>query len=162
MQGEQVVGIIPLARTKTGFFSSKAYTLVFTTHRLILAEARKDLVDAEIARARAEAKAGGSGFLGQVGAQVKVSNRFGMHYAGWDPDSILAETPSNAAFGPADIRALKVDRRSRGVGSDDDIQQDYLHVTLETAAGKRTYDTDFEIPEIAAARALVAALLGPR
>jgi hypothetical protein len=162
MQGEQVVGVIPLARTKTGFFSSKAYTLVFTTSRLILAEARKDLVDAEVARSRAAAKAGGSGFLGQVGAQVKASNRYGMHYAGWDPEAILAETPSNVALAPPEIRALKVDRKSRGVGSDDDIQQDYLHVTLETAAGKRVYDTDAEIPDLAQARGLVAALLGPR
>jgi hypothetical protein len=162
MQGEQVVGIIPLAHTKTGFFSSKAYTLVFTTYRLILAEARKELVDAEVARSRAAAKAGGSGFLGQIGAQIKASNRFGMHYASWDPDAILAETASNVALAPPEIRVLKVDRKSRSVGTDDDIEQEYLHITLETASGKRTYDTDAEEPDVTAARSLVAGLLGPR
>jgi hypothetical protein len=162
MQGEQVVGVIPLARTKTGFFSSKAYTLVFTTYRLILAEARRDLVDAEVARMRAAAKAGGSGFLGQIGAQIKASNRFGQHYLGWDPDAILAETASNTALVPPEIRVLKVDRKSRSVGSDDDIEQDYLRITLETAAGKRTFDTDAEQPDLAEARALVDRLLGAR
>ncbi len=162
MQGEQIVGIIPMARTKTGFFSSKAYTLVFTSYRLILAEARKELVDAEIARSRAAAKAGGSGFLGQIGAQIKASNRFGQHYAGWDPDAILAETAANVAFAPPEIRVLKVDRKSRSVGTDDDIEQEYLHITLETAGGKRTYDTDAEEPDVAVARALVTGLLGPR
>jgi hypothetical protein len=162
MQGEQVVGVIPLARTKTGFFSSKAYTLVFTNYRLIIAEARKDLVDAEVARSRAVAKAGGSGFLGQIGAQIKASNTFGRHYMAWDPDSILAETPSNTALAPPEIRGLKVDRKSRNVGSDDDFEQEYLRITLETASGKRTYDTDAEQPDLAEARLLVDRLLGAR
>ena len=162
MQGEQVVGVIPLARTKTGFFSSKAYTLVFTTYRLILAEARKDLVEAEAARMRAAAKAGGSGFLGQIGAQIKASNRFGQHYLGWDPDAILGETATNTALVPPEIRVLKVERKSRSVGTDDDIEQDYLRITLETAAGKRTFDTDADQPDLAEARALVDGLLRAR
>jgi len=163
MQGEQVVGVIPMARTKTGMFSTKAYTLVFTTHRLILAEARSDLVKAEIERSRAAAKEGGSGFLGQWGAQIKAGNAFGLHYMGVDPDAILAETPGNTAVVPQEIRQLKVDRKSRSSGGgDDDFEREYLHVTLETAADKRTYDTDAEQPKLDDARAMAAWFTGPR
>ena len=36
MSDETVIGVIPTARIKTGFFTSKACTLVFTDRRLIL------------------------------------------------------------------------------------------------------------------------------
>ena len=56
MSDETVIGVIPTALIKTGFFSSKAYTLVFTDRLVILAEATKDLVNAQIERSRAAAK----------------------------------------------------------------------------------------------------------
>ncbi|MHB8891001.1 MAG: hypothetical protein ACYC65_03030 [Candidatus Limnocylindrales bacterium] len=58
---ETVIGVIPTARIKTGLFSSKAYTLVFTDRRLILAEMTKQLLNAEIERSRAAAKARAAG-----------------------------------------------------------------------------------------------------
>jgi hypothetical protein len=160
VQDEQVVGVIPMAHAKTGMFSSKAFTLVFTTHRLIVAEARKDLVKEQVERSRAEARNAGSGTLGQWGAHVKASNQFGAHYLGWDPEAILAETPGNVAVTPGEVRGFKVDRRSHSTGGDDGVDLEYLHVTLETAGGKRTYDTDLEHPNLDQARALVAAFTG--
>ena len=162
MQGEQVVGIIPAAQTKVSFLSSKTYALVFTTHRLILAEGTKELIGAEVARAREAAKAGGGNVFGQVGAQLKAGSSWGMQFAGADPDAILAQSPGNLAYAPANIRELKVDRKTRTVGGEDGIDADYLKVTIETRDGKKTYETGSETPKLDDARRLVAWFMGLR
>jgi hypothetical protein len=160
MSDETVIGIIPSARMKTGFFSSKAFTLVFTDRRLILAEMTKELRNAEVERARAEAKAEGGGRLSQLGAQLKGSFSFGAQYLGADPGAILAERPGNAALAPADVRSLKIERKTRNAGSDDDFEQQFLKITIETAAGKQAYETDAEKPKLDEARALAARVFG--
>jgi hypothetical protein len=162
MQGEQVVGVIPAAQAKVSFFSSKTYALVFTAHRLILAEGTKELVAAEVARAKEAAKTGGSNVFGQVGAQLKAGSSFGMQYVGADPDAILAQVPGNTAYAPADIRELKVDRKTRTVGGEDGVDQEFLKVTLETRDGKRTFETGTEVPPVDEARRMVAWFMGPR
>lgn len=162
MQGEQVVGVIPAAQTKVSFFASKTYALVFTTHRLILAEGTRELVAAEVARAKEAAKAGGSSVFGQVGAQLKAGSSFGVQYAGADPDAILAQVPGNTALAPADIRELKVDRKTRTIGGEDGVDQEYLKVTLQTRDGKRTFETGSEVPPVDEARRMAAWFMGPR
>ncbi len=162
MDGEQVVGVIPAAQTKTSFFGSKTYALVSTTHRLLLAEGTKELVAAEVARAREAAKAGGSGVFGQIGAQLKSGSSWGLQFMGTDPEAILAQAPGNVAYAPADIRELKVDRKTRTVGGEDGMDQEYLKVTLETRDGKRTYETGSEVPKVDEARRMVAWFMGPR
>jgi hypothetical protein len=162
MTDETVIGVIPTARIKTGFFASKALTLVFTNQRLILAEMTKDLVNAEIERSRAAAKEQGGGFLSQWGAQLKSSFSFGSHYLGADPAAILAERPGNSALGPGDVRGIRIERQTRSSGSDDDVtEQQFLRITIETAAGKQTYATDAEKPKLDEARALAASVFGP-
>jgi hypothetical protein len=162
MHGEQVVGVIPAAQTKVSFLSSKTCALVFTTHRLILAEGTKELVAAEIARARDAAKAGGSNVFGQVGAQLRAGSSWGLQFAGADPDAILAQVPGNVAYTPADIREIKVDRKTRTIGGEDGQDVEYLKVTLETRDGKRTFETGSETPKVDDARRMVAWFMGPR
>jgi hypothetical protein len=162
MQGEQVVGIIPAAQTKVSFLSSKTYALVFTTHRLILAEGTKELVSAEVARAREAAKAGGSNVFGQVGAQLKAGASWGLQFAAADPDAVLAQVPGNLAYAPADIRELKVDRKTRTIGGEDGQDVEFLKVTLETRDGKKTFETGSEVPKVDDARRMVAWFMGPR
>jgi hypothetical protein len=162
MQGEQVVGVIPAAQAKVSFFSSKTYALVFTTHRLILAEGTKELMGAEITRAREAAKAGGGSVFGQIGAQLKAGSSWGVQFLGTDPDAVLAQVPTNAAYAPSEIRELKVDRKTRTVGGDDGVDQEYLKVTLETRDGKRTFETGSEMPKVDDARRMVTWFMGPR
>jgi len=162
MDGEQVVGVIPAAQTKVSFLSSKTVALVFTTHRLILAEGTRELVSAEVARAREVAKAGGKNVFGQVGAQLKAGSSWGLQFAGADPDVVLAQVPGNVAYTPADIRELKVERKTRTVGGDDGVDAVYLKVTLETRDGKRTFETGSETPPVDEARRMVAWFMGPR
>jgi hypothetical protein len=160
MTDETVIGLIPTARIKTGLFSSKAYTLVFTDRRLLLAEMTKQLVTAETERARAAAKEQGGGRLSQWSAQLKTSVAFGAQYLGADPAAILAETPGNVALNPGDVRSIRIERKTRNAGSED-LEQLHLRITIETAAGKQTYDTDGEKPELDEARAMAAPAFGP-
>jgi hypothetical protein len=161
MFNEGVIGIIPNARIKTGMFSSKMYTLVFTNYRLIMAEATKDLVNARIEQARAAAKAQGGGFFNQWGAQLKTGFRFGEHYLGMPPAAILAETPGNGALTPQDVRELKIERKTRNAGSDDDFEQKFLRITIEATSGKHTFETDSETPDRDQARGMAASVFGP-
>jgi hypothetical protein len=161
MDGERTVGIIPIARTKAGMFSTRAYTLVFTTHRLILAEMTRQAVSAQVERSRAEAKGDGKGLMGQWGARLKSSATFGSQYLELDPEAVLAETPGNTAITPPEIRSMAVERKSRSAGAGDDtVDVSYLRVTVDTTAGRRSFDTDHEHPGLDEARALVTGLIG--
>jgi len=161
MSDEAVVGVIPTARIKTGFFSSRTFTLVFTDRRLILAEATKELVNAETERARAAAKEKGGGSFSQWSAQLKSGFSFGAHYVGTDPLAILAESPGNSALGLGDVRTIKIERKTRTVGGDDGVDAQFLKVTIETATGKQTYETDDEKPKLDEAHSLAASVFGP-
>jgi hypothetical protein len=160
MLAEQVVGVIPGARIKTGLFSSKVYTFVFTDRRLILAEMTDDVYKHAVAAARSGAAASGAGFFGKWAAQMKAGFSFGQQYLGMDPGAILAETPGNSALAAGNIRQLRIERKERSGGSDNDVEQPYLRITLETAAEKRTFETQFERPGLDEARAIADRLLG--
>ena len=159
MDGEQMRGVIPVARTKTGLFSTKTYTLVFTNQRLILAELTSAVIKAAAATARDETRAAGGGILRQMGAQLKSSWNMGTQYLNMDPGAILAEPPGNLALTPAQVRAIKVERRQR-VDNDSDIQTNYLRVVIETTTGKRSFDTDNEQPSLNEALALANSFFG--
>jgi len=134
---------------------------VFTDRRLILAEATKDLVNAETGRTRAAAKEEGGGSFSQWSAQLKSGFSFGAHDVGTDPLATLAESPGNSAVDPGDVRTIKIERKSRTVGGDDGVDVQFLKVTIETASGKQTYETDDEKPKLDEARSLAASVFGP-
>jgi hypothetical protein len=156
---EVVIGVIPSAKTKTGMFSTTAYTLVVTNYRLIFARMTNDLVKENTERVRAEAKAGGAGFFGQWGAQLKSAFSFAQRYLTMHPEAILAESAGNAFIAPSQVREIKVERKWRSAGSDDD-NQPYLRIVIETTGGKTTYDTDGETPNVNDAKLLLSRTFG--
>ena len=161
MQAESVIGVIPNARIKVSMFSTKCYTLVFTNYRLLIAEATKDVVTAQVEMARAQAKAQGGGFFSQWGAQLKASVGFAEHYRAMTPDQVLAESPGNGALNPADVRELRFESKSKDVGDDDaPVHQEFLKITLVTGGGKKEFNTDTEDPNINQARAMAASVFG--
>jgi hypothetical protein len=116
-----------------------------------------------VERSRARARGDGKGLTGQWAAQLRSGATFGSHYLELDADAVLAETPGNAAITPPEIRSMTVERNSRSAGAGDDtLDVSYLRVTVDTTAGKRTFDTDHEHPGLEQARALVAGLIGHR
>ena len=150
MTDETVIGVIPAARIKTGLFSSKAYTLVFTDRRLLLPEMTEQAVrrgdGAELARRRRK----GGGRLSPWSAQLKTSVSFGAQYLGADPAAILAETPGNTTLNPGDVRSIGVgaEDAQRGLGGpragappdhhrDSRRQADLRHGQREAEAGEK-------------------------
>jgi hypothetical protein len=143
---ETVVGVIPDARIKTGMFKSEEWVLVVTDQRLLGARLTDELKKQVVAEAKAEAKASGKGLLRQWGAQIKASFSVGQRYLAMTPEQILAETAGNWALLPAQVKQIKVEKKSRGGAGDDGPDIDFLRITIETAAGKGTYETNDDKP----------------
>ncbi len=159
---ETILGAIPDARIKTGMFKSEQWVLVITDQRLIGARMSGDLLKQIQSQARAEAKARGAGFFGQWGAQIKVSFALEQRYRAMAPDVILAETPGNWALSPGQVSSITVEKKTRSSGDDDNgIDRDYLKITIVTAGGKGTYDTDDDKPSRDEVRGMLAHVFGP-
>jgi hypothetical protein len=158
---ETVLGAIPNARIKTGMLKSENWVLVVTDQRLLGARLTDDLVKRITEEARNQAKASGSGFLGQWGAQIKAGFALGQRYCAMTPEAILAETAGNWALLPGQASAIKVEKKSRNAGSDNDLSLDYLRITIETPAGKGTYETNDDKPGQREVQALLARVFGP-
>ena len=158
---ETVLGAIPHARIKTGMFTSENWVLVVTDQRLLGARVSDDLIRRIVEQARAQAKASGSGFFGQWGAQLKAGFAIGQRYSAMPPEAILAETPGNWALWPGQVGSIKVERKTRPAGGDNDITIDYVRITIEAAGGKGTYDTDDDRPNQREVQALLRRIFGP-
>jgi hypothetical protein len=157
--GESVVGVIPNARMKTGMLKSECWFLVVTTHRLLGAHVTDELMKHVVEQARAQAKASGSGFFGQWGAQLKVSFGMAQRFLAMDPEAIIRETPGNWALYPGQVSWIKVEDKTRQQGDDNEI--DYLRVTIATPGGQGTYDTDGNSPNRRQAQELLYRIFGP-
>ena len=157
---EKVLGDIPDARIKTGFLKSETYVLVVTDQRLLGAHLTDELVKRVAAEAKAEAKGAGKGVFGQWGAQLKAGFAIGQRYLAMTPEAILAETPGNWALAPAQVRSIKVEKKSRG-GDDDAPSIDFLRITIETAGGKGAYETNDDKPGQKEVKEMLGRLFGP-
>jgi len=155
---EMVLGAIADARMKTGFLKSESWVLVVTDQRLLGARVTDELMKYIVEQARAQAKASGSGFFGQWGAQIKASFALGQRYAAMAPAAILAETPGNWALWPGQVSSIKVQRASRSSG--DEVEIDYLKITIETPGGKGVYETNDDKPGQREVQELLARTFG--
>lgn len=158
MDAETIVGVIPNARLKTGLFSSVTYALVVTDRRLLLAEQTGDLAKSRAAEAKEAAKASGKGFVGQWTAQAATGFDNGRHYLAMNPAAILAESSRNAALGPADVREVKVERKT--TSDDDGNFESSLRIKIRTDREESAYSTSDETPSCDEARALLARVFG--
>lgn len=157
---ETVFGAIANARFKTGMFKSEKWVLVVTDQRLLGARLTDELARSIAEQARAQAGASGSGFFGQLGAQLKPSFAVGQRYCAMAPEAILAETPGNWALVPGQVGSIKVERKSRP-GGEDGPDFDFVKITIEAAGGKGAYETDDDRPGQREVQALLARTFGP-
>jgi hypothetical protein len=156
---ETVLGAIPEARIKTGLLKWEAWVLVVTDQRLLGARVTDELMKHVVEQARAQAKASGSGFFGQRGAQIKSSFTLGQRFCAMTPEAILAETPGNWALWPGQVGSIKVERGCRSGG--DEVEINFLKITIETAGGKGSYETNDDKPSQREVQALLARTFGP-
>lgn len=154
-----MLGAIANARFKTGMFKSEKWVLVVTDQRLLGARLTDELAKSIAEQARAQGGASGSGFFGQLGAQLKPSFAVGQRYCAMAPEAILAETPGNWALLPGQVGSITVERKSRP-GGEDGPDFDFVKITIEAAGGKGTYETDDDRPGQREVQALLARTFG--
>jgi len=110
-------------------------------------------------QARAQGGASGSGFFGQLGAQLKPSFAVGQRYCAMAPEAILAETPGNWALLPGQVGSITVERKSRPEG-EDGPDFDFVKDHDRGGGGKGTYETDDDRPGQREVQALLARTFG--
>jgi hypothetical protein len=96
--------------------------------------------------------------MGQWAASAGTGFDKGRHYLGMDPAAILAESPRNVALGPADVRGVKVERKTSS--DEDGSMESSLRITIRTERGEATYSTPDETPSRDEARAMLTRVFG--
>lgn len=106
---ERTLAVIGNLTRASGFMGSrqKAYSLIITDRRLVFAELTKEKMKELLAQAKNDAKGGGKGLLGQLGAQAKAADGYHERYRQMPPDAALAETPGNFAIERGLIKKVK-------------------------------------------------------
>lgn len=106
MTGEEVVGIIP--NTHAGFLGQKAYNLIVTNHRLIVAELTKDMVKEEVKKVTTESKEQGDGILKRMAKTMTSGVNIYQKYYSMPVENILNENPGNYSIAANDVKKIRV------------------------------------------------------
>jgi len=132
---ETILGVIPGANRRSGFMGMKIenFVIVITNLRVIFAAQTAQMMQANVQRARLEAKEGGKGFFGQWGAQFGANS--GRQYFELAPQQILTEQPTNFFLPANQMRSIKL-WESQG---DEDSTSTY-YMEFDTPAGKHKFD----------------------
>lgn len=131
---ETVVGIIPGATRHSGFIGIKteSFIVVLTNMRIIFAAQTSEMMQANIKRAKDEAKQQGKGFFGQWGAQFGANS--GHRYLEIPLQQILAEQPTNFYITRDQLQSVRVWESS---GDEDAVSTYYME--FRTAGGKHKF-----------------------
>jgi hypothetical protein len=140
---------------KSGFMGVKQeiFTVLVTNQRFIFAFQNKEMIKANLTRAREAAKQEGKGFFGQWGAQLKANN--GQVYQDLSPQAALAERPENFFYLHQQVNKVKL-----SVHSDDESMRTTYRLEFETATGK--LKLEFDAMDSKSTKAALRELLGDR
>ncbi len=106
MTSEEIVGIIP--NTHAGFLGQKAYNLIVTNQRLIVAELTSDMLKNEAKKAREESKEQGEGFLKRMAKTMTSGTSYYQKYFDMPVENILNENPNNYSISVNDIKKIRI------------------------------------------------------
>ena len=102
MTVEEIVGIIP--NTKSDFLGQKAYNLIVTNHRLIVAELTKDMLKDEAKRVTDETKEKEEGIFSRMAKTMSSGTNLYQKYYSMSIESILTENPGNYSIAVNDVK----------------------------------------------------------
>lgn len=154
-ESEEIVGVIPAVRRKTGVFSSKTYSLVATNRRLIFAELTNKMLKQAAEDAIRESKEQGKGFFARTAATATSSQRIYNRYRQMTPEEILEETPGNYAIEYRDISSIKI---RHGMFREEQGQYDNDEMHIKT--NREKIKCIFEYSNSREAKKLLRGLLG--
>jgi hypothetical protein len=107
MTGEEIVGIIP--NTQSGFLGQKAYNLIVTNHRLIVAELTNDMIKNEMKKVKEDSKKQGDGFFTRwTKTMTSGANSYYKKYFSMPVENILNENPNNYCIFINNIKKIRV------------------------------------------------------
>lgn len=106
MTGEEIMGIIP--NTHSGFLGQKAYNLIVTNNRLIVAELTKDMLKDEAKRVTDETKEQGEGIFNRMAKTMSSGTNLYQKYYSMPIESILAENPGNYSIAVNDVKKIRI------------------------------------------------------
>jgi hypothetical protein len=111
------------------------YSLVITPSRLIFAHLDKRRMQDLVAQARADAKAQGKGFFGQMGAQLGWVRTLEQQIASSAPDQILAQDPNSFTIPNHAISKIRL----RQSVDPENQTSNYIQIVIHTSSGKQRF-----------------------
>ncbi len=106
MTSEEIVGIIP--NTNAGFLGQKAYNLVVTNNRLIVATLTSEMIKEEAKKAREQSKSQGAGFLKSWANTMTSSRNIHEKYYSMPVENILNENPNNYSISVNEVKKIRI------------------------------------------------------
>ena len=103
---ETIQGIIPNAQS--GMLGQKAFNLIITDKRLIVATLTSEMIKQEAKRQAEASKAQGEGFFKRMAKTAMAGTSFYKRYFDMTPEQILAEHADNYAIEPSLVKKMRV------------------------------------------------------
>lgn len=128
---ERIVSALPMGSQRSGILGINAVgiVLVLTDQRILVARQTSQIMSANAAQAKEDAKQSGKGFFGQWGA---VIGSYGsQRYLQMSPNQILAETAENYFIANQQVRSVKVKE-----SYDDEDARGDTTLTIDAVNGK--------------------------
>lgn len=139
MNQPSILGVIP--NVTSGFFGTKAHTLVLTREGIIVAQVTNDMMREHAAKVREETK--NEGMLKRTLATLTSGQSLHQRYHDMHPADILAETPGNFLIPSGQITSIRV----KQAPSDDERRHPHK-LRIKWAGGTETYSfTSMEATE---------------
>ena len=139
---EQVIGVVPTLKKGKSFGRWDTYTMVVTDTRSIFAQMTSAMIQQIGKEAVQRAKEEGKGFFARWGAQLKAHIGFSQRYLDMSPEEALNENKDNFFLNNDDIRTIKVRRKTKSRGGEDDADYIVTEFTIEARGKKFQYEME--------------------
>ncbi|MGQ9816053.1 MAG: zinc-ribbon domain-containing protein [Candidatus Roseilinea sp.] len=156
IQSEPVLGFVPGVQRRSGFLGLKAetFTIMVTPARLVFVPLGSEEIKQAVVEARDRAKQAGKGFFGRWAAQLAWMSIVCERLAATPVDTILASRAGSFFIPNAAVRSVRIQ-----IDSDDESTQSTTRLTIDTHAGRHSYELIYGSSE-EDAKALLRQVLG--
>ncbi len=152
---ETITGMLPYLNS--GVFGQKAYSMIITDQRIIIAKFSNKRYKEELNKHNKELKDQGVGTLGRMKESMGYTHTFVQRYFQMQPDEILNEDSENFSLNPQQINKIKF-KRGQTYSDADSQYTKPNEIIIKHSNGKTTFK--FQQPTLKEAQTLLQPLLG--
>ena len=131
---ESIQGIIP--NTQSCMLGQKAFNLIITDKRLIVATLTSDMIKQEAKRQAEESKAQGEGIFKRMAKTATAGTSLYKKYFDMTAEQILAEHADNYAIDPSMVKKIKV---KQGYFKEHQSKRTPNELKIKTTDGKKVF-----------------------